>query len=95
MSFNISGPVPSRKPVIREAQSMENNGGGGNLGYMKQEKKKEKEDEFEAELQIFEEDSENADSFKKASNSKKEDNTKNKPTILEKVKKFLNGEKEN
>ncbi len=31
MSFNINGP--SNIPSIQEAQSMKNNGGGGNLGY--------------------------------------------------------------
>ncbi len=37
MSFDFKGP--SFKPVIQEAQSMLNNGGGGNLGYFKRGKK--------------------------------------------------------
>ncbi len=47
MSFGINGP--ENKPVIREAQSMFNNGGGGNLGYFQQQKKK-KEDENENDI---------------------------------------------
>ena len=32
MSFEINGPTPPKG--IQEAQSMRNNGGGGNLGYL-------------------------------------------------------------
>lgn len=35
MSFNIN--LPSNIPSIQEAQSMQNNGGGGNLGYFMRE----------------------------------------------------------
>ena len=40
MSFDMN--ISSVKPVIREAQSMQNDGGGGNLGYMSQGQKEEK-----------------------------------------------------
>ena len=36
MSFDVN--VLSVKPVIREAANMNNDGGGGNLGYMQREK---------------------------------------------------------
>ena len=57
MSFEINGP--SNKPVIREAQTMENNGGGGNLGYMAGGKRKNKEEqENELDQSIFEKEDE-------------------------------------
>lgn len=40
MSFDMN--IASAKPVIREAQSMQNDGGGGNLGYMSQGEREEK-----------------------------------------------------
>ncbi len=40
MSFDMN--IASNRPVIREAQSMQNDGGGGNLGYMSQGEKEEK-----------------------------------------------------
>lgn len=43
MSFDVN--VLSSKPVIREAQSMQNDGGGGNLGYMSQGEKQKKQQE--------------------------------------------------
>jgi hypothetical protein len=33
MSFDL-GPI--KRPIIQESQNMQNNGGGGNLGYMSQ-----------------------------------------------------------
>lgn len=49
MSFEFKGP--SFKPMIQEAQSMLNNGGGGNLGYFKRGKKdKDKKDESAGDL---------------------------------------------
>lgn len=33
----------NNKPIIKEAQSMQNDGGAGNLGYFEQDKEKEKE----------------------------------------------------
>lgn len=52
MSFNT---VPSVKPVIREAANMNNDGGGGNLGYMQQREKdeKEKKNKFALDDSIF------------------------------------------
>ena len=40
MGFDIN--PPSNKPIIREAASMQNDGGAGNLGYFENEGKKEK-----------------------------------------------------
>ena len=40
MDFIINTPIT--KPAILEAQSMKNNGGGGNLGYFQRERKKKK-----------------------------------------------------
>ncbi len=36
MSMNFTSNIASSKPVIREAANMNNDGGGGNLGYMMQ-----------------------------------------------------------
>lgn len=47
MSFGINGP--ERRPAIEKPQNMMNNGGGGNLGYFRQEKK-EKEDKNEQDI---------------------------------------------
>lgn len=44
MSFDVN--VLSSKPVIKAAANMQNDGGGGNLGYMSQ-GRKEKEDKGE------------------------------------------------
>ena len=43
MSFDVN--VLSTKPVIKAAASMQNDGGGGNLGYMAQGEKQEKQDQ--------------------------------------------------
>ncbi len=48
MSFNINGP--QNKPMIQESQNMQNNGGGGNLGYFKRGKKKDEEKEVDEEI---------------------------------------------
>ena len=40
LNFSLASGI---KPMIREAASMHNDGGGGNLGYMQQGKKKEKD----------------------------------------------------
>lgn len=42
MSFNFSGP--NFRPMIQEAQSMQNNGGGGNTGYFQRGRKKKEEE---------------------------------------------------
>ena len=49
MSFDVN--VLSSKPVIKAAASMQNDGGGGNLGYMSQ-GRKEHEEKHE-EINIF------------------------------------------
>lgn len=41
MGFEINSP--GNKPIIREAASMQNDGGGGNLGYFEQGEKKDKD----------------------------------------------------
>lgn len=46
MSFDVN--VLSSKPMIREAASMQNDGGGGNLGYMEQGNQKEKQQNKES-----------------------------------------------
>ncbi len=51
MSFDVN--VLSAKPVIREAQSMQNDGGGGNLGYMSQGNGERHKKSFEDEKSIF------------------------------------------
>ena len=44
MSFDVN--VLSSKPIIKAAASMQNDGGGGNLGYMSQGRKQEKEKKY-------------------------------------------------
>ena len=51
MSFDVN--VLSAKPVIKAAASMQNDGGGGNLGYMAQGKKEEKEERKYLDESIF------------------------------------------
>ena len=55
MSFGINGPSPIHG--IQEAQSMFNNGGGGNLGYFQRRNKKGKQKENE--IDIFQSSDEN------------------------------------
>ena len=43
MSFDL-GPI--KRPMIQESQNMQNNGGGGNLGYMAQGDGEESEEEL-------------------------------------------------
>lgn len=61
MSFDVN----FNKPIIKEAQSMQNDGGAGNLGYFEQGEKERKN----REKSIF---SEETDSFKKSSDVDKE-----------------------
>lgn len=68
-SFNINGP--SNRPQITEAQSMMNNGGAGNTGYMAQGKKKKKKDESEFDPSILEDGAE--DSFQRSQDEFEED----------------------
>lgn len=51
MSFDVN--VLSTKPVIKPAASMQNDGGGGNLGYMSQGRKEEKEERKYLDESIF------------------------------------------
>ena len=51
MSFDVN--VLSSKPVIKAAASMQNDGGGGNLGYMAQGRKKEEKEKKYLEESIF------------------------------------------
>lgn len=51
MSFDVN--VLSTKPVIKAAASMQNDGGGGNLGYMAQGEREEKEKQNKNTESIF------------------------------------------
>ena len=51
MSFDVN--VLSTKPVIKAAASMQNDGGGSNLGYMAQGRKKENKEKKYLEENIF------------------------------------------
>lgn len=51
MSFDVN--VLSTKPVIKAAASMQNDGGGGNLGYMAQGEKEEKKEKRYLDESIF------------------------------------------
>lgn len=51
MSFDVN--VLSTKPVIKAAASMQNDGGGGNLGYMAQGEKEEKKEKKYLDESIF------------------------------------------
>lgn len=55
MGFDVN--FNNNKPIIKEAQSMQNDGGAGNLGYFEQERKNKDKSIFQEE----------ADSFKKSS----------------------------
>lgn len=52
MSFDVN--VLSVKPVIREAANMNNDGGGGNLGYMQRGKNGEEKEKKYLDESIFE-----------------------------------------
>ena len=45
MSFDVN--VLSQKPVIKAAANMQNDGGGGNLGYMSQGRRGEQDEPFD------------------------------------------------
>ena len=51
MSFDVN--VLSTKPVIKATASMQNDGGGGNLGYMAQGEKQEKQERKYLDESIF------------------------------------------
>ncbi len=50
LNFSLSSGV---KPMIREAANMNNDGGGGNLGYMQQRKKDKKDKRSSFDESIF------------------------------------------
>ena len=83
MSINFNGP--GDMPIIREAQNMMNNGGGGNLGYFQGRKKKKEKD-----VNIF--GTEDEDTFSLSSDSDLNDeenfNAEN-PSIKDKLKGFF------
>lgn len=66
MSFNAN--ILSTKPVIREAANMNNDGGGGNLGYMKRGKKDEKQERKYLDESIFNQKEEDIFGFNKELN---------------------------
>ncbi len=51
MSFDVN--VLSTKPVIKAAASMQNDGGGGNLGYMAQGRRKDEKEKKYLDENIF------------------------------------------
>lgn len=63
MSFDVN--VLSTKPVIKAAASMQNDGGGGNLGYMAQGGKREKQERKYLDESIFLKDQPDMFSFDK------------------------------
>ena len=50
LNFSLASGV---KPMIRETANMNNDGGGGNLGYMQQQKKDKKERQYQLDQSIF------------------------------------------
>ena len=84
MSLNFNGP--GDLPIIREAQNMMNNGGGGNLGYFQGRKKKK-----EKEIDIFKPEEEDTFSLSSDSSelSEEENFNKENPSITDKLKGFL------
>lgn len=69
-SFNINGPSGNR-PQIQEAQNMKNNGGGGNLGYMKAGDKKKKKKGSDIDPKILDEGAE--DKFEHVDDEEEDD----------------------
>ncbi|MDR1168991.1 MAG: hypothetical protein LBK53_08930 [Heliobacteriaceae bacterium] len=53
MSLNFTNNIASSKPVIREAANMQNDGGGGNLGYMMQGRREDEERKHNLDKSIF------------------------------------------
>ena len=82
MSLNFNGP--GDMPIIREAQNMMNNGGGGNLGYFQGRKKKK-----EKEVNLF--NTEEEDTFSLSSNMdfKEEQFNEENPSFKDKLKGFF------
>lgn len=65
MSLDLNMNISSSKPVIRETQSMQNDGGGGNLGYMAQGENEEKKQQQYADVSIFKKTEPDTFSFEK------------------------------
>ena len=83
MSINFNGP--GDMPIIREAQNMMNNGGGGNLGYFQGRKKKKEQD-----VNIFGTEEEDSFSLSSDSDLKDEENfNAENPSIKDKLKGFF------
>lgn len=84
MSYPLNGP--NKVPGILEAQNMKNNGGGGNLGYMKRQKKDEKKKD---EIDVFNSSIDDNDEFLP---SDPEDMPKKTPkeSIMDKASDFIN-----
>ena len=53
MSLNFNNNISSSKPVIREAATMNNDGGGGNLGYMFQGRREDEDKKYSLDASIF------------------------------------------
>lgn len=51
MGFDVN--FNNNKPIIKEAQSMQNDGGAGNLGYFEQERKNKEKSIFQEETDSF------------------------------------------
>lgn len=83
MSFNLQGP--REQPMIQNAQSMRNNGGGGNLGYFKGRKNKNDKDK-DKNKSLFSKDEE--DSFV-LSNSEEVEEEFDSVDVFEKIKLFF------
>lgn len=82
MSFDVN--VLSTKPVIKAAASMQNDGGGGNLGYMAQGEKQEKQPRKYLDESIFLKD-EKPDIF----SFDKEPEMPKEQSLLEKILSFI------
>ena len=77
MSFDVN--VLSTKPVIKATASMQNDGGGGNLGYMSQGGKQEKKERKYLDESIFLKDQPDMFGFEKEPEMPKEQ------SLLEKI----------
>lgn len=73
---NINGPT--NKPMIQESQNMQNNGGGGNLGYFQRRKS---EEEFQAKEMV--------DMFEKEDTFESQDGEEGKEGFFSKIINFL------
>ncbi len=80
MSFDVNNIGPRKQPAILEAQTMKNNGGGGNLGYFYNERKR-KDEEYSED--------ENTDCFIREDEEVYGKNSK--MSFLEKLRRFFFG----